>query len=70
MRHMTTFDAESMSDDDLLDVLYSMDGDRFPERFEEVRAEFSLLESEGRLSCNADTGDWQLTENASLQDAS
>lgn len=36
----------------------------------EVRAEFSKLEADGRLACNAETGDWHLTENASLQDAS
>jgi hypothetical protein len=35
----------------------------------EVRAEFSRLESDGRLACNEDTGNWYLTENASLQDA-
>ena len=36
----------------------------------EVRAEFSKLEADGRLACNEETGDWHLTENASLQDAS
>ena len=35
----------------------------------EVRAEFSHLESDGRLACDEDTGDWYLTESSSLQDA-
>lgn len=35
----------------------------------EVRAEFSRLERDGRLACNEETGDWYLTESASLQDA-
>ena len=35
----------------------------------EVRAEFSRLEREGRIACNEETGDWFLTESASLQDA-
>ena len=35
----------------------------------EVRAEFSELERDNRLECDADTGNWRLTENASLQDA-
>ena len=35
----------------------------------EVRAEFSRLERDGRLACDADTGDWYLTESTSLQDA-
>ena len=35
----------------------------------EVRAEFSRLESDGRLACDEDTGDWYLTESPSLQDA-
>ena len=33
----------------------------------EVRAEFSTLESEGRICCDEDTGNWHLTENASLK---
>jgi hypothetical protein len=36
----------------------------------DVRAEFTRLEKIGRISCNQDTGDWHLTESASLQDAS
>ena len=35
----------------------------------DVRAEFSRLESDGRLACDEDTGDWDLTESSSLQDA-
>ena len=35
----------------------------------EVRAEFSKLEADGRLTCSAESGDWYLTENASLKDA-
>jgi hypothetical protein len=35
----------------------------------EVRAEFSRLERDGHLRCDADSGDWFLTENASLKDA-
>ena len=35
----------------------------------EVRAEFTRLEQDGRLACHAETGDFYLTENASLQDA-
>ena len=35
----------------------------------EVRAEFTRLESEGRIACNEDTGDWHLADPASLQDA-
>ena len=35
----------------------------------EVRAEFSRLEKDGRLACNEESGDWYLTEHASLQDA-
>jgi len=35
----------------------------------EVRNEFSLLEADGRIECNPETGDWHLTENASLKSA-
>ena len=35
----------------------------------EVRAEFSRLEREAALECDADTGNWHLTENSSLKDA-
>jgi hypothetical protein len=35
----------------------------------EVRAEFSRLEHLNCIECNADTGLWHLTENASLKDA-
>ncbi len=35
----------------------------------EVRAEFSLLESEGRITCDPDTGNWHPAEGSSLQDA-
>ena len=35
----------------------------------EMRAVFSDLESQGRLVCDAETGDWHLTEDASLKDA-
>ena len=35
----------------------------------EMRALFAELEQEGRLACDAETGDWHLTENASLKDA-
>ena len=35
----------------------------------EVRAEFARLERENAMACDADTGDWHLTENSSLKDA-
>ncbi|MEM9622916.1 MAG: hypothetical protein AAF993_14790 [Pseudomonadota bacterium] len=40
----------------------------------QLRAEFSKLEALNRIRCDADTGDWHLTENtgvdnSSLQDA-
>ena len=35
----------------------------------EVRAEFSRLEREAALECDADTGNWHLSENSSLKDA-
>lgn len=35
----------------------------------EMRAVFSELEQEGRLVCDEESGDWHLTENASLKDA-
>lgn len=35
----------------------------------EVRAEFTRLEQLNQLSCDAASGDWHLTENASLKDA-
>jgi len=34
-----------------------------------VRAEFTRLEELGRISCDAQTGDWQLLESAPLKDA-
>ncbi len=34
----------------------------------EVRAEFSKPEREAVIQCNAETGDWHLTENSSLKD--
>ncbi|MFT7652331.1 MAG: hypothetical protein ACI9ON_000199 [Limisphaerales bacterium] len=34
----------------------------------EVRAEFSRLERDGLLRCDADSGDWFLIENASVKD--
>ena len=36
----------------------------------EVRAEFSRLEKIGRIACDPDSGEWHLTENASLQNVS
>ena len=38
---MSSYDPRHFSDDELLDVLWSMDARRFPERFELVRAEFA-----------------------------
>ena len=35
----------------------------------EVRAEFTRLENLNCIECDADTGMWHLTENASLKDA-
>ena len=35
----------------------------------EMRAVFSELEQEGRLACDADTGDWHLIDSTSLKDA-
>jgi hypothetical protein len=34
-----------------------------------VRAEFSHLESLGRITCDPQTGDWQLLETTALKDA-
>lgn len=35
----------------------------------QIRAEFTQLEEQGRIACNAETGAWHLVESASLQDA-
>ncbi len=35
----------------------------------QLRALFTDLESQGAISCNAETSEWQLTENSPLQDA-
>jgi len=35
----------------------------------QLRAEFTKLEALNRISCDAETGDWHLTENTSLKDA-
>lgn len=34
----------------------------------EMRAEFAALEKAKRIACDSDTGLWQLTDKASLQD--
>jgi hypothetical protein len=34
----------------------------------QMRAEFSKLEAQNLIRCDADTGDWYLTESSSLQD--
>lgn len=34
----------------------------------EVRAEFAKLERDAVIECNAETGNWHLTENSSLKD--
>ncbi|XOV83490.1 MAG: hypothetical protein ACFHXK_21975 [bacterium] len=34
-----------------------------------VRAEFTRLEEQGHISCDAQTGDWQLLESAPMKDA-
>ena len=33
----------------------------------EIRAEFSFLEAEGRLTCDEDSANWHLTENSALK---
>ncbi len=33
----------------------------------EIRAEFSILEAEGRLTCDEDSANWHLTENSALK---
>ncbi len=35
----------------------------------QLRADFTLLESMQRIVCEQESGDWFLTENASLKDA-
>ena len=35
----------------------------------EVRAEFTRLEAADRITCDADSGNWHLTESAALKDA-
>ena len=34
-----------------------------------MRAEFTALEEQDLIRCDADTSDWYLTENSSLKDA-
>jgi len=36
----------------------------------QMRAEFTTLEEQGLIQCDAETSDWHLTENSSLKDSS